>query len=271
VICLQSPPVSIAYNVIGGILTLAVTWVCAWAAAKWRHHRFQRVFGAGVERYHLVYAPLKLHSAVLAALPPTFLRADGAPFIFVRSDSHNARFSASEITSSCEIRAASYVASSLGRDGARESIFVDSESIASKLDIDFISFGLISNAKTIDIFNNDGNDLVVIAPSPTFMAWKWSGEATIPEYRAHLDYGVILKIHPVQFPGRTWIACDGMGEFGTSGAAWFLARKWRELEARAKDARQFFALVAVESGKDESAILVKLGTNRDKIHTAESE
>jgi hypothetical protein len=143
-------------------------------------------------------------------------------------------------------------------------MFVDSESIASKLDIDFVSFGLISNAKTIDVFNNDGNDLLIVAPNPTFMAWKSTGKTTIPEYRADLDYGVILKIHPLQFPGRTWIACAGMGEFGTSGAAWFLARKWKELEQRAKDAHSFFAIVAVESGKDESAILVNFGsTSRD--------
>jgi len=264
VICLQSPTLNITYNVVGGILTLAVTGLCAWVLTRWRRRRFQQVFGAGAERYQLVYAPLKLHPAVRATLPPTFLRPDGEPFIFVRSDSENARFSASQITSSCEIRAASYIASALGRDGARESTFVDCESLASKLDIDFISFGFISNLKTIDVLNNAGNGLVIIAPNPVFMAWKWTGEPTIPEYRPHLDYGIILKIHPVQFPGRTWIACAGMGEFGTSGAAWFLARKWRELEQRANGAGRFFALIGVERGKDESAMLVNFGNTPRK-------
>src|SRR6266852_8571283 len=203
---------NITYNIVGGILTLVVTGLLAWVGKKFRRRRFQRVFGPDAEPYQLVYAPLKLHPDVKATVPSTFLRPDGEPFIFARSDSENARFSASQITSSCEIRAASYIASALGRDGARESTFVDCESLASKLDIDFISFGFISNLKTIDVFNNVGNGLVIIAPNPVFMAWKWTGEPTIPEYRPHVDYGIILKIHPVQFPGRTWIACAGMGE-----------------------------------------------------------
>jgi hypothetical protein len=101
------------------------------------------------------------------------------------------------------VAAASYVASALGKDGARESTFVDCDSLSSKLDIDFISFGLISNLKTIDVFNNEGNDVVIISPNPDFMAWKWTGEPLISEHHAHLDYGIISKIHPVQFPQRT--------------------------------------------------------------------
>jgi hypothetical protein len=261
----QSPTLSITYNVVGGILTLVVTGLSAWACKKWRRRRFKRVFGVTDERYQLVYAPLKLHPDVKAALPPTFSRPLGEPFVFVRSDSDNARFSASQITSSCEIRAASYIASALGKDGARESTFVDCESLASKLDIDFVSFGLVSNLKTIDVFNNEGNDLVITVPNPGFMAWKWTGEPTITEYRSNLDYGIILKIHPVQFPRRTWIACAGMGEFGTSGAAWFLARKWKDLEQRANGAGRFFALIAVESGKDESAVLVNFGNTPRRV------
>jgi hypothetical protein len=270
VTCLQSPLLNIAYNVVGGILTIVVTALFAWVYKKWRHRKFQRVFGATGEQYQLVYAPLKLHPDAKASLPPTFLRPLGEPFVFVRSDTDNARFSASQITSSCEIRAASYIASALGKDGTRESTFVDCDSLASKLDIDFVSFGLVSNRKTIDVFNNEGNDLVIIVPNPAFMAWKWTGEPIITEYRPHLDYGIILKIHPIQFPERTWIACAGMGEFGTSGAAWFLARKWKKLERRANGAGRFFALIAVEPGKDESALLVNFGTTPREMPAAKS-
>jgi hypothetical protein len=82
----------------------------------------------------------------------------------------------------------------------------------------------------------------------------------LTEHRARMEYGIILKIHPTQFPERTWIACAGMGETGTSGAAWFLARKWKELEKRADGAGRFFALIAVEQGKDESAVVIKFGS-----------
>jgi hypothetical protein len=267
---LESPALNISYNVVGGILTIVVTGLFAWLRKKGHRRRFQRVFGPADGEYRLVYAPLKLHPEVKASVPSTFSRPHGEPFVFVRSDSDDARFSASQVTSACEIRAASYIASALGKDGARESTFVDSESLASKLDVDFVSFGLVSNLKTIDVFNNEGNDLIVPVQNPGFMAWRGSGEPLIAENRSHLDYGIILKIHPVQFPERTWIACAGNGEFGTSGAAWFLARKWRELERRARGAGHFFALVAVEVGKDESAVLVSFGNAPRRIPTSKS-
>lgn len=93
-----------------------------------------------------------------------------------------------------------------------------------------------------------------------FMADRLTGKSLIRDYHEYLDYGIILKINPAQFPGRTWIACAGMGEFGTSGAAWFLSKKWPELERLAQGAGSFFALLAVEPGKDESAVLVNFGS-----------
>ena len=259
--CAKSSFLNIVYNVVGGILTIVVTALVEWTLRTWRRRRFQRVFGNCRDPFQLVYAALKLHPDVKASLVPAFLRPGGEPFVFVRSDSDSARFSASQVASACELRAASYVASALGKDGACEATFVDCDSVASKLDLDFVSFGLVSNRKTIDVFRNEANNLVNIIPNPDFMASRSTGESLIPDRREYLDYGIILKIHPAQFPERTWIACAGMGEFGTSGAAWFLARKWKELERRAKGAKLFFALLAVEPGKDESAILVNFGNS----------
>jgi hypothetical protein len=259
VICAQSPLLNVTYNVVGGILTVVATWLFGSARRRWRRRRFQRMFGTDSGPYQLVYAALRLHPDVKASLPAAFVPPDGEPFVFVRTDSNNARFSASQVASACEIRAATYIASALGKDGARESTFVDCDSVASKLDLDFISFGLISNRKTIDVFGNANNKLVNITSNSVFMASRATGESLIPDRHEYLDYGIILKIHPVQFPARTWIACAGMGEFGTSGAAWFLARKWKELERRAKGDAPFFALLAVEPGKDESAVIVNFG------------
>lgn len=252
-----STGLNITYNVVGGILTICATESFWFLHRKWRRAHFKNVFGGGEEQYRLVYAPLRLHPDVKALVPAR--PGGGEPFVFVRKDTTHATFSATQTTSNCEIRAASYVASALGKDGGRNSTFVDCESLESKLDVDFVSFGLISNLKTIDVFNNAANDLITISLNSGFVAKKGTGEPLLVEPRAHMDYGIILKIHPMQFPERTWIACAGIGETGTSGAAWFLARKWKELEERAGGARRFFALIAVEPGKDESATLVNFG------------
>lgn len=67
-----------------------------------------------------------------------------------------------------------------------------------------------------------------------------------------------MRIHPVPFPDRTWICCAGYGEWGTSGAAWFLANKWRELAKGLGADESFLALVEVKREQDETTLLVGL-------------
>lgn len=43
------------------------------------------------------------------------------------------------------------------------------------------------------------------------------------------DYGFITRITSAQFPDRVFIACVGIGEWGTSGAAWYLSNKWKDI------------------------------------------
>ena len=66
------------------------------------------------------------------------------------------------------------------------------------------------------------------------------------------DFGLILKINPIQFPEKTWIICAGIAEWGTSGAAWYLANKWRELYRFAKG-EAFAIIVKVRNLQDESS------------------
>jgi hypothetical protein len=54
-----------------------------------------------------------------------------------------------------------------------------------------------------------------------------------------------------------WLACAGLDEWGTSGAAWFLANKWANLNQRA-GSRPFAAVVRVRPGQDQSAELVDM-------------
>lgn len=249
---------SIAFNVIGGILTIIVSWLFHKELKRWHRRRFKEIFGAGDEPYSLVYARFILRPDLNAQLPDQG-QGKGRFFLAKESDDTKA-FSAKHTASACEVRAASYVASAIGKEGNRFSSFVDDESLKNKLDIDFVSFGAMSNRKTLDIFKNSSNDLAEFDARKGFFVWKKSRQLLCTPRNDH-DYGIVLKIHPVQFPGRTWIACAGLGETGTSGSAWFLARKWKELEARIKGPAQFVALIEVEPDKDESAILVNFGTS----------
>jgi hypothetical protein len=73
----------------------------------------------------------------------------------------------------------------------------------------------------------------------------------IEEMEEHLDKGIIFKLPNPYFKGFSVIVCAGLGEWGTSGAASFLAREWRILAKRfGKNA--FLVLISVTPGADES-------------------
>lgn len=65
------------------------------------------------------------------------------------------------------------------------------------------------------------------------------------------DYGIVLKSPNRRFIGKFFFVCAGLGEWGTSGASWYLATKWRDLQSEFGDA--FGVVVEVGIGSDESA------------------
>lgn len=163
-------------------------------------------------------------------------------------------FSAQRVVSGCELRAVAYVGPALSTDGNLASKVIADDLIADKLDIDFISFGAMNNLKTITVFANPANHLVDYDRKLGFFVSKKNGQR-LCDVREGCDYGVILKIHPTQFPRRTWMVCAGIGEWGTSGSAWFLAHRWRDIAKKLKDSDQFACVIEVRTGQDESATL----------------
>jgi hypothetical protein len=65
------------------------------------------------------------------------------------------------------------------------------------------------------------------------------------------DLGIILKLPSLRFPGSMFFVCAGLGDWGTSGAAWYLASHWNKL--RAEKPESFGLLVEVNIGSDQSA------------------
>ncbi len=126
----------------------------------------------------------------------------------------------------------------------------------------YVAFGgPLSNYKTRDVITNDGNHLLSFDNS-IFTASKTG--AVIVRTDPKFDYGLLLKINPVQFPERVWFTCAGLGEWGTSGAAWYLAKKWRDIQNEAGDS-PFAIIVRVRPGQDESAEAVVRVKNESEI------
>jgi hypothetical protein len=238
-------------DVTGGIGTGLATrgvWEISKAALKkvlsWR---YRRVFGedAFEGNMHLVYALLN---------PPKAVNTAGEPVkhIFSKPGNGGGLFSISEAVSVCEVRAVTYLAESVASNTRSWVALRSAKELGSRLDLSYISLGLMSNDKTVGLLRNDGN--LFVAFKDDRIVSKLSGRTIIapaPESQK-IDYGMILKIHPTSARERNWICCGGYGEWGTSGAAWYLARRWRDICKKFGN-RPFIVFVQVEDGRDESA------------------
>jgi hypothetical protein len=158
-----------------------------------------------------------------------------------------------------DVRAVSYLSMLFGTELSRPPLVrTDTETQAS-LNLNLVTAGFGSNLKTRDCFENGANALAKFDFDNNRLQIGGEEVQFLPGYA----YGVILKINPTQFPQRTWIACAGMDQWGTSASAWFLANKWRTLysfEAAGGriEARPFAALIRARPGQDESAEVLRV-------------
>lgn len=238
---------AVAGGIETGLVTRGVWEISKSALNKMLSWRYRQVFGkdAFEGNIHLVYATLN---------PPKAVDAAGVPvkYIFSKTGNDASLFSISEAVSVCEVRAVTYLAESVASNTRSWVALGSAKELGSKLDLSFISLGVTSNDKTMDLLHNDGN-LFVDFKDDRFVS-KLSGRTIIapaPESKK-IDYGMILKIHPTSARERNWICSGGYGEWGTSGAAWYLARRWRDIRKKFGN-KPFVIFVRVEEGRDESA------------------
>ncbi len=240
--------IQILFNVLGGVISGFITIGLIEFYKKIRSffhlHKFKQIFGKDVlngSEFYLVYAELRLKEECnnRKKCPYTKPRFEGS-------------FSIEKPVSSCEVRAAKYLAEVIGAEAKQAPSLASDFSLRERLDISFVSFGShASNYKTKDAIDNEGNHLLGYKEGKFFS--KKSGRTVLqPNLEQDFDYGLILKLHPTQFSKRTWFVCAGIGEWGTSGAAWYLAHKWQEIYHYAKQ-KPFAIIVRVRSNQDESA------------------
>ena len=241
------------FNVLGGVvaglITLAVIVLGKKLIFLCNRHKFRRLFGADVldgSNFHLVYAQLGLR---------TVTNEQGNvvthPYIKPGEEISGVGFSIDRPVSSCEVRAAKYLAEIIGAESKNAPVLSSDYELRGRLNISFVSFGgPLSNYKTKDAIENKGNEFIRFDNQNNFVSKK-SGRIVL--YREQgFDYGLISKLYPAQFPKRVWLVCAGVGEWGTSGAARYLAHKWKQIYNYSKK-RPFAIIVKVRPNQDESA------------------
>ena len=184
-------------------------------------------------------------------------------------------FSIADVAHGAEVVSANYLNTEFCRVKAGTLSILLDEDAHKKQDVNYISLGWLSNNKSMEVVGNKTNCFLryVLAEGngSVYLAAKSRPDVPLP-FDPGYDYGLILKISSHEIPERRWIGCMGMGESGTSGAAYYLANKWESISEKFwwwdrhfKKDNNFAALIKVKRGVDESACLDHLVTSDREV------
>jgi len=243
----------------------------------------------------IIYSELTLAEPVRKAIDSFFKRKEereAKKVHFLTPTDPNYRpkllFRGTRVACVCEVRGAAYLSYSLAQTGLRAEVLSGTSPLirGSRFSHTFISVGAKSNQMTAQLLSNKNNRLVDIDLTDTrdirfrSKSGKWLHPKRV---RGREDYGVVVSIHPDEDPNKTWIACAGLGEFGTSGAAYFLAFRWwriveefqkrlKELDVKMKDVKNkvdistFACIVKTRADADDGTELFNFALSEDQWH-----
>lgn len=261
---------SVLYNVVGGIIVSILTMLYIGMRRRFRSYHLQRLLGFKLRAEtnvrtvcgQFLLPPLTNPSGQIITHPYIKAPRLGGALPLVGS------YSIEHPVSGSEVRASAYIATLLGFSGGPQLLSCPDIEVNSLLDSNFISFGGPgSNYKTTDILASRANIFIRMTHNGFSLP---TGESLPFFCSGGVDHGFILRITPPDFPARSWIVCAGLGEWGTSGTAWFLANRWQELirnihplayRSGVMRVPDFLAIIRVIPGQDQSARMVSLYRN----------
>lgn len=241
---------TIIFNVIGGIVAGLSVLLLQYLYKKYLlAPRFKQIFGEDVNHeFYVIYA---LYNA---PVKDNF-------FPKPQSQAHRSRSSngkdLKKVTSCASAKAVGYIVNAFGQNiRTSPHIAPDTDKNIDESDeLSFVSIGGLTNFKTLDLLDNPTNifcDFKSEKGKPTKIINKHSDLTIIDSTKMGVsDYGFIIKIHPEGKTNRTWICCAGFGIWATSGAAWYLANKWKKIRKCAGN-KPFACIIETKAGKDDS-------------------
>lgn len=177
---------------------------------------------------------------------------------------------AGNILGDCEVRSISYLLNAISKH-RQQPVAIESDTTAyARLSRTIVSLGSPSSNELTEIILSDARNKYASFGQDETGPFIYLQEQRL-KIRAFdgspgRDLGLVLKISNQRFPGHYFYVCAGIGEWGTSGAAWYLANRWRELDDVGEE---FGEIVQVEIGSDESARRVRFQAERVKSESRE--
>lgn len=239
-------------NLFAGILIFLLGLFWPVIPKSYRKYLVRRFWGKGVLGQDLVitYGAF-LDSRLTEKNPPPFRYVkryhDGRTISFVGPWGY--------VVADAEVRSISYLINALSAYKEGPVTIENDTSAFENLERTIVALGSGSS--------NLLTDLILREPDNIFLEFRQEGNTVFifdkkggvkfpgSEGTVKKDYGMILKIPNLRFPDRFFFVCAGLGEWGTSGASWYLATKWRDLLSEFKGA--FGIVVEADLGSDQSA------------------
>lgn len=246
---------AVMWNVIGGAIVAGLTLAMQGICKKARRRSFRMIFGKDVENdFYLVYPLFE---------PPS------SEIVFKKPPSKVSRktYSAtnlSEVHSTAVTRAVNYLAYEIGSSSVTPPRIISDVDADKSMDISFLAIGGRTNHKTVDIFDNEENKFLDFKDGSIVSK---ESEDPIINVESEVDYAIIMKINPFAKSERTWLCCAGFGEWGTSGAAWWLSHNWKTIYKGAKN-RPFACITCTKVGSDDSTKMLHLFLSSEDVQHA---
>ena len=238
----------IILNMIGGAIVVILDRLYLKLTKRYYGYGFKKIFGKDAEdNFFIVYGRMQL-------LPCFDQNQNPLKWPYFKPGTDKV-FNISSPISFTETKSAKYLSEAFGKAINTAPKLMSDYEIQEKLDISFCSLGGFNNFKTIDVLECEENNFFEMDLSESGGIISKKDKEKIFSIDGTYDYGLIVKIIPKSFPNRVWIAVAGLGEWGTSGAAWFLSRNWGKIK-KMVDSKPFGLIIRVRAGKDESAEIV---------------
>jgi hypothetical protein len=231
-------------NIFGGIIVALLTLVGRWLFYKLVARRFSQIFQNNInDEFHVIYKSSMIDRNAVLSTPQS---------IVPRNTPRTTNLS---VVNSCSTtRSIGHLVYEFGKSRKRVPLIKSDIETDQKIDISFISLGGTTNRKTMDLLSDSSNEFLDYQNGAIIAK---NSKAPLIQDNAEdgFDYAFIIKIHPQTNSSRTWICCGGIGEWGQSGSAWYLANRWTEIRNFAKN-KQFAFITKTRIGIDDSTVAI---------------
>jgi len=243
---------NIGFNIFGGVIVIILERIYFFINKKIRFYRIKKIFGedVGID-YKLVYGQFSLKNV---------FDNKGKPINYPFTKSENGTsHSIIDPVSFSDTKAAKYISLLIAKETGGYSELVSDSEFGKDSDKSYCSTGGYSNNRSIEILKSENNqffDFNLPKDSIPGIIDKETNEITIND-NPEFDLGIIIKIKNRYFPKRSQMCIAGLNIWGTSGAAWLLANKWKEVY-RIVGKNEFGLIIKVKKGNDQESEIIKI-------------